>query len=161
MMNDVRVKLAMAAGLSWLCANCDKYKKARAAGIAGHDCMAAITARPCASPLGGMSFPEYEGAVSDFARFCFVCGDKSVRGMRARGGTRVFGVCKKHGPEWSALKKVDTTAAQPLAPEITRAGDWFTLDKVPRKKALGEYMLEFDPQSFDPIPDPNDPEEKK
>jgi hypothetical protein len=30
------------------------------------------------------------------------------------------------------------------------------LDLVPRKKSLAEHMLEFDPQSFDGVPDAKD-----
>ena len=119
--------------------------------------MAAVVGAACGSPLSGLGFPEYEGDVTGFSRFCFVCGDRAARGMRARGSERIFGVCRKHGPEWAAQIKLEGKGK--LSPEMTNGDVWTPLEQVPRKKSLSELMLEFDPQSFDPLPT-NEPEGK-
>jgi len=147
--------LPKAPGLAWLCSTCTKFTKAREAGIAGLSCMAAVTNKVCGSPLVSLDFPQYEGQVTEFSRWCFVCGSRGTRGMRAKGTTRVFGVCEAHGPSWAALQHAPGAAPTPPA-DITHQGNWMGLDLVPRKKSLAEHMLEFDPQSFDGVPDAKD-----
>lgn len=42
------------------------------------------------------TFHEYEGPITDFLRFCFVCGERSTKGIRVRDHVRLLGACDTH-----------------------------------------------------------------
>lgn len=44
----------------------------------------------------GDTFHLYEGPITDFLRFCFVCGADAQKGVRVRDHRRLIGVCNKH-----------------------------------------------------------------
>lgn len=89
----VQVGVAMARGLSAVCATCQKYWRAREQGVAGDTCLSKLG---CGSPLSGNDFHEYEGPVTDFRTMCFVCGKKPSYGVRVKGSVRTVAVCKEH-----------------------------------------------------------------
>jgi hypothetical protein len=81
--------------LSVFCASCTRYWEARERGIPGHRCTS--TAEPaCCSPLAGGEFGDYQGPITDTARWCFVCGAPEQAGVHAAGKAKVFGVCAAH-----------------------------------------------------------------
>lgn len=136
-----QVALAMSSGLSFVCATCTKYWRARALGIPGQDCLAAVTATPCAGPLAGLDYPAYEGPLAEFERFCFVCSRSAVSGLRARGSPRVFGVCERHGPEWlRRTKPVGAAVVQSAA--LSTGGAFIELSRIPIRKTPEEHMEE-------------------
>ena len=96
--------------LSIFCASCTRYWDARDRGVPGAQCMS--TAMPkCCSPLAGGEFHDYHGPITDFARWCFVCGAPSHQGVQAAGKHRLFGVCAAHLAFISRLKPAEGEAA--------------------------------------------------
>ena len=89
----VRVGQAIASGLSIVCATCARYWEGREQGLPEPKC---TVMKPCGSPLARLTFPEYEGPITDFTRWCFVCGEKASLGVRVREEPRVIGMCKAH-----------------------------------------------------------------
>jgi len=83
----------MQGGLSSICATCTNYWQARERGVPGDGCLAKAD---CAGPAAGGDFPEYRGPITDFSRWCFVCGEDADFGVRAEGRIRTVGVCEKH-----------------------------------------------------------------
>lgn len=91
MANPADIQLAIASGLSMVCATCSKYHGAKARGL--EKCLATDG---CGSPIVGDTFHEYEGPITDFTRFCFVCGGKTKYGVDVKGHARRIGACEKH-----------------------------------------------------------------
>jgi len=95
------IERAVRGGLSAVCATCLSYWEARDRGLPEPRCLAEDD---CASPFGGDTFHEYQGPITDFGCFCFVCGvDPSflVRVVpcsprRLPVPDRKVGVCAKH-----------------------------------------------------------------
>lgn len=85
------LRIAVAAGLSIICATCTKYHQGRERGL--ETCTAVDG---CGSPIVGDTFHEYEGPIKDFLAFCFVCGQKSDKALDVKGHRRRIGVCLKH-----------------------------------------------------------------
>ena len=88
-----RVAIAVARGLSVVCATCEKYWEARDAGVPDDRCLAVDG---CGSPIAGDSFHEYRGPMVRFDQFCFVCGNKSTHAIRVADSVRVVGCCAEH-----------------------------------------------------------------
>jgi len=87
------VRAAVANGLSVICATCGRYWDGRRKGLPGSKCS---VVKPCGSPIVRLTFPEYVGPITNFARMCFVCGGDSAYGLRVGASERVIGVCKQH-----------------------------------------------------------------
>jgi hypothetical protein len=92
-MDMVRVGQAVASGVSIVCATCNKYWEGRERGLPDPKC---TVVKPCGSPFAKLTFPEYEGPITDFTRWCFVCGAKATLGIKVREEPRVIGMCKQH-----------------------------------------------------------------
>ncbi len=93
-LDPAQIALAMADGLSAVCATCTRYWEGRARGMPGHSCTAKDG---CAGPMAGGDFHEYDGPMkSALHLWCFVCGIKSRYGVRVGGSVRVFGACEEH-----------------------------------------------------------------
>lgn len=103
---------ARAHRLSIFCASCDRYWDARDRGVPGTACASAATDPRCGSPLAGGEFHDYRGPITDFGRWCFVCGLPATQGIQAAGTRRVFGICDGHLPFVLRLKPEG--AAAPL-----------------------------------------------
>jgi len=127
------VALAMASGLSIVCATCEKYHQARSKGIANGACLAVDN---CGSPIAGDTFHEYQGPITQFDSLCFVCGARPTHALRVKGHVRVIGACATHVELVKQLKPENKPAAtltvksadgesriaewdQPDAPKIT------------------------------------------
>lgn len=128
--DPIKVAFAQRSGLSFVCSLCVKYWQARDRGIPGDQCLAESG---CGSPIAGDDFHEYEGPLTAFERWCFVCGDKSRFGVRARScvrpGVRIFGVCMKHVALLSKLRSVDATR-QPEAEVREVGGTTKTVEQI-------------------------------
>lgn len=92
-MDPARVGLAVSKGVSIVCATCKRYWEGREQGLPEPKC---TTRKPCGSPFAGMMFPQYEGPITDFSRWCFVCGQTSDYGVRVQDTDRTIGMCKEH-----------------------------------------------------------------
>lgn len=93
MMDVDRIRVAVANGVSAVCATCRWYWEGRARGLPEPKC---AVGRSCGSPFAGLTFPEYAGPMNDFARFCFVCGADASYGVRVREEPRILGMCSQH-----------------------------------------------------------------
>ena len=129
--------------MSFLCMTCEKYWSARAVGIPGHTCMAAISGTPCGSPIAGLAFPMYSGPITDFLRQCFVCGDSAHKGIRTIGSDKTFGLCLAHGPAWIQSLRPDRKDL-PVSPMETRNGstEWQRVPDPVVKASLGQLLVQ-------------------
>lgn len=86
------VQEALKGGVSFFCATCKRFWEGQARGL--ETCS---TILPCGGPMARMTFPMYQGPVTDKSRYCFVCGDdKPMGGVKVPGEEQILGVCKKH-----------------------------------------------------------------
>lgn len=92
-MDMVRVGQAIASGVSIVCATCRRYWEGREKGLPDPKC---TVEKPCGSPFAALTFPEYEGPITDFTQWCFVCGAKATKGVRVRAEPRIIGMCDEH-----------------------------------------------------------------
>lgn len=88
-----KIALAVANGLSIVCSTCENYWKARDMGVPNNRCLAQDG---CGSPIAGDVFHEYKGPMTQFDRFCFVCGMKATHAVRVDRYVRVVGICSDH-----------------------------------------------------------------
>lgn len=114
-LDPVKVAAAVHRGLSTVCATCEKYWAARDHGLPGDACLAK---EGCGSPIAGDVFHEYVGPMTQFDRFCFVCGNQATHAIRVDVYVRVIGVCSDH------IKLV-----QELKPEGKRAPNVVLISK--------------------------------
>lgn len=142
--DPIKVAFAQQNGLAFVCSLCVKYWQARDRGVPGNQCLATSG---CGSPIVGDDFHEYEGPLTAFERWCFVCGEKSCFGVRARScvrsGSRIFGICMKHVPLLAKLRSV-VLPRQPEAEIRETAGVVRTVSQVvgPPPKTLARAILE-------------------
>ncbi len=92
-LDPLRIALAVQDGLSVVCATCTKYWDARDRGVPDNRCLAVDG---CGSPIAGDVFHEYSGPMTQFDRFCFVCGKEATHALRVNGLVRVIGCCGGH-----------------------------------------------------------------
>lgn len=92
-MDPKKIEAAMASGLSMVCSLCTKYWDARDLGVPDGKCLAVDG---CGSPIAGDVFHEFNGPITNFEKFCFVCGDRATHGIRVDTHVRVIGCCKAH-----------------------------------------------------------------
>ena len=88
-MDANNVARAVQQGYSIVCATCRKLWRGKDAGFDG--CLA-----KCTGPIGGDTFPEYDGDMPDMVRWCFVCGCDSDYALQVGQKPRRVGVCKVH-----------------------------------------------------------------
>lgn len=137
-----RIRLAVASGVSAVCATCRLYWDGRERGLPDSKC---TTRHPCGSPFAGMTFPEYVGPMTDFARFCFVCGANATHGVKVREDPRVLGMCSRHldmlGKVEPVGLKLNGTAAVDI---LDRFRGRLTREQFqgPVKKTLGQVIAE-------------------
>jgi hypothetical protein len=105
------VEAAVRSGLSAVCATCRRYWEGRERGLPEPRCTAQSG---CGSPLAGGDFHEYDGPITEFDRWCFVCSGDSKYGVRAKGKKRLFGVCEEHVRLLHDLKPVDAQVSAPI-----------------------------------------------
>jgi len=106
-LNAVKVCEAAAKGLSIYCASCKLYWRAREQGVLGDQC---LCKDKCGSPIAGDDFHEYDGPITDYMRFCFVCGAGDPRyGVGVEGKKKIIGVCVNHVRMIEELEPLETT----------------------------------------------------
>ena len=153
-LNPVKVCEAAAKGLSIYCASCKKYWNAREQGVAGDRC---LSRERCGSPIAGDDFHEYEGPITDYMRFCFVCGAGTPRyGAQVQGKQRIIGVCAKHVRMLEELEPLDTTIPAVGEKLIHTPG----MGIVPAKRLLKRKMTLFERIAQDIAEEEAEAEEK-
>ena len=90
--NIDKMKLAVADGLSPVCASCRHYWRARDEGLPEPQC---ASPSPCGSPIAGLSFPHYDGPMKNaLAMWCFMCGGPADLVLIVEGAwERSIGIC--------------------------------------------------------------------
>lgn len=142
--DPLKVAIAQRDGLSFVCSLCVKYWGARDKGIPGDQCLAESG---CGSPIAGDDFHEYEGPLTAFDRWCFVCGDKSRFGVRSRSclrpTARIFGICVKHVPLLAKLRSVCSKDSPGAEIRSSDGGD-LTVEQIVGRppKSLARAILE-------------------
>lgn len=96
-----KMRLAVAGGLSIVCASCEKWWEGQDKGLPG-----CIAADGCGSPLAGGTFHEYQGPMTTFDRWCFVCGADAEHAVEVANESRIIGVCAKHLELFRELRPV-------------------------------------------------------
>lgn len=141
-MNSARIGLAVQGGLSVVCATCSKYWRARDVGMPEPSCLAKDG---CGSPLKGGDFHEYEGPISDFGRWCFVCGEEASHGVRVSGRVRSVGMCNRHLSYLTELRSVDAVDVA-VQSEILGSSTTVGVERLlkPKKKTLGQAIYEVE-----------------
>lgn len=91
--DPTKVAAAVSGGLSIVCATCENYWEARDRGVSDDACLAK---QGCGSPIAGDVFHEYRGPMTQFDKFCFVCGDRATHALRVKPYVRVIGACDDH-----------------------------------------------------------------
>jgi hypothetical protein len=95
--DQTKIRLAVLSGLSLICATCTKFARAIEKGSMREDgSVRCLAVDGCGSPIVGDTFHEYEGPITDFLRFCFVCGNPAQKGVAVKGHRRVIGACNEH-----------------------------------------------------------------
>ena len=92
-MDVVMISQAIQKGVSIVCATCDRYWEGRRKGLPEPQCTAV---EACGSPFAKLAFPQYVGPITDFTRWCFVCGGKATKGIKVGDNPRVIGMCSEH-----------------------------------------------------------------
>ena len=121
------VAAAVGRGLSIICATCQKYWQARDNQVPGDRC---TSSGGCGSPIAGDTFHEYDGPITQFDRWCFVCGDIATHALRVKTHVRVIGCCERH------LELVKTLKAQerpPITIVIVKDGKESSSEEVEKK----------------------------
>lgn len=103
-MIDTRlVKKALAAGVVFNCAMCEKFWWGIERGL--EHCKAVADKKPCAGPFGKQAYPEYAGPLRGHLHtVCFVCGDEPSAVVEVLGKGRI-GVCKAHVSDIESFSK--------------------------------------------------------
>lgn len=114
-LNPAKVGLAVQSGVSIVCATCQRYWEGRDKNLPGSRCTSATA---CGSPLAGDDFHAYVGPITDFTRWCFMCGTDAHFAVRKPGSQRLFGVCGQHAKYLHEMRPV-----QALAPQEQQAAD--------------------------------------
>jgi len=92
-LTEDKIAMAVARGLSVVCATCERYWQARDFNIPDNKCLANDG---CGSPIAGDVFHEYKGPMVSFDQWCFVCGANSTHAIRVDNSARVVGCCRDH-----------------------------------------------------------------
>lgn len=87
-----KMKLAVAGGLSPVCASCQHYWRARSEKLPEPQC---LSAGSCGSPIAGLTFPFYDGPMKGaLDRWCFMCGSPASLQLVVEGlFDRPIGIC--------------------------------------------------------------------
>ena len=132
-LNTVKIALAVQGGVSTVCATCDRYWEGRERGLPEPKC---TSVRGCGSPLAGRAFEDYRGPMTQFDRWCFVCGSASKYGIRVGGAARVFGMCAEHIGLMEQLQAVGLNGIPAREVIAARKADMESFLTVPKKTLL-------------------------
>lgn len=95
----------MSEGYSFTCSMCTKLWKTKTDTFDG--CEARLLNQVCTGPMSGMSFPLYQGPLTDSARtdLCFRCGIESNYGLKMGIDNQIIGVCESHFKELTLYRQ--------------------------------------------------------
>lgn len=113
-----------------VCRTCNKYWKDREQKGPSDPCAATDG---CGGPRSGDVYHEYEGPVTDFTRFCFVCGVEPRFHIRVGPLLRVLGACKVHMDTWIPSSKTVESLGRKLP--VLELGE-----KYEEPKTLGRLL---------------------
>jgi hypothetical protein len=100
-MNPKLIAAEVASGVSPVCATCKRFWEGRANDLPRPKCTAK---KHCGSPIVGDTFSEYEGPMTDFTGWCFMCAGNSDYAVKVRSEERLIGVCKAHVSKLNELQ---------------------------------------------------------
>ena len=116
-MHPLKIAEAVRSGVSTVCATCDRYWEGRERNLAGGRC---TSPEPCGSPLVGDFFHNYQGPITDFHAWCFVCGEQPTHAIGVQNSRRRFGICEQHYQMLPHLRPVHLDhPEQPVRPVQT------------------------------------------
>jgi len=92
-MDLVKIGLAVKNGVSPVCATCKWYWEGRERGMPDPQC---TRQGQCGGPFAGRTFPEYDGPITDFTQWCFVCAARATKAIKIGEKLRLIGVCDAH-----------------------------------------------------------------
>jgi hypothetical protein len=93
--------------------------------------------------LAGQTFPDYKGPITQFDRWCFVCGAASKYGVRVGSDIRVFGMCAEHVSLVETLRPVGLNGVPYRQVIASSQADAAKLLRVP-KKSLAAAIAEVE-----------------
>lgn len=99
---DKDVAIEVAGGTSFVCAMCHRYWRGKEIREQGQKIRAVVVGQRCTaqencgSPIVGDVFHLYEGPLTNFEKYCFVCGSPARYGIKVRELLRKIGVCENH-----------------------------------------------------------------
>lgn len=121
-----RVHLAIASGVSGVCALCQNFWSAEDRGL--DSC-----GERCGGPMSGGAFDKYKGPITDFSKFCFVCLKPATHAVRAKDNPRVLGCCQSHVGIISKYKPIDKPAVDIVVVSETGSSKVAAETVVPEK----------------------------
>lgn len=109
-----KMKVAVADGVSPVCASCLHYWRARYEGLPNHSC---VSPGPCGSPIAGYGFPHYDGPMKGaLDRWCFMCGSPSDLVVVVEGELeKPVGICLMHALVARDLEAVAVSPDKPVS----------------------------------------------
>lgn len=128
----------IAQGVSPICATCKRYWEGREKNLPRPTC---TTQKPCGSPIAGDTFSQYDGPMTDFTAWCFMCGHDSDFAVKVREEARVVGVCKGHVADLNHL----------IAAERADAASVLTVLSGSQRLPLLQLLPKPKPNVFDAI----------
>jgi hypothetical protein len=85
MLSGRDIQGAIAGGVSFVCANCEKFWWGVDRGLA--QCRASYERKDCGGPITNLAYPEYEGPLNgQLVSFCFQTGNRATCVVRTAGG---------------------------------------------------------------------------
>lgn len=135
----------IAQGVSPVCATCSQYWRGRELGLPRPKCTTLVR---CGSPIAGDTFSQYEGIITDFGRWCFVCASEANFAVQVRDDERLIGICKEHVRMLTELEASAYGDQSPLLRISTGRERLPLLQLVPKPKkglfqAIAETEAEF------------------
>lgn len=142
-MEAAKIALAVQDGMSIVCATCEHYWQAREKGVPGSTC---LSQENCGGPLSGDVFHSYQGPLTDFSRWCFVCGSDAKFGVQVRAHSRVIGVCADHVKMLADVRPVRWDGSEPLPVLLKNEDGSLTIRELigPPKKSLMKAIAEVE-----------------
>ena len=143
LLDSSKVSLAMATGLSAVCATCEKYWEARDKEVPDNRCMATSG---CGSPLAGDDFHEYSGPLKGaLHKQCFVCGGPPAVVVQVGRSIKDIGICRDHVVMFEKVEAVQRP--QPQSKNfrgVNGASVDALLNPFPEKKGLAASIYEVE-----------------
>ncbi len=135
-LNATKVREAVMAGYSPVCATCKHFWVAR--DLNEVDC----GKKDCGGPIAGKDFPEYDGPITQLDKFCFACTRESEYAVRSAQAKRLVGVCCEHLKLLDRLVPKEVRGQSSHLEVISPRGIVVPLNGRYSPKSLQEVVLE-------------------